>query len=137
MGQMTPYDDNDYVYQMAEYTSDSNGDDVSLHNATSDGVLSDNDDNLSATIRFDDLGNIHDNLMCNDENEYFKRSYESDMLWSSSSYLSSSDSTTSVLSFNENPLPPYAPSLFSTIPPHLSSAYQFQVKLNSLLSRQA
>ena len=68
---------------------------------------------------------------------YFDCIDESDMSWMSDSSASESysDSETSVLSFDDNHIPEFAPSMFRHIPSHMSSAYQFQVELNSLFDR--
>lgn len=103
-------------------------------NCASD-LASDDGDEHSATIRFDDLVEVYDELHRGGEYQFYDCIDDSDMSWSTASSSSSSESNSSVLSFEESPLPEYTPSLFSTVPPHLSAAYQFQVEMNSLLDR--
>ena len=130
----------DNGYQIAEYNIDDNcidgnGNDISSHDEYYGDTASEDDDDHSTTIRFDELGDIYDDLQHDGEDHYFDCIDDSDMSWSSSSSLSSSDSESSVLSFDDNPLPEYTPLLFPTVPPHLSAAYEFQVDMNSLLDQ--
>ena len=110
---------------------------IDADNYSDDGDnYSDDMDDHSATIRFDDLADMYDNLVYDDD-AYFDCIDESDMSWTSDSSASESysDSDNSVLSFDDDHVPEFAPSMFRHIPPHMSSAYQFQVELNSLFDR--
>jgi len=135
------YDD-DYIYGIG-YDLDGEGevDDAPVDGTInadkySDDEYSDDGDDHSATIRFGDLADMYDTMGYEDE-RYFGCIDASDMSWSSDSSASESysDSDTSVLSFDDDRLPEFAPPMFRHIPPHMSSAYQFQVELSSLFDR--
>ena len=118
------YDD-DYIYGIG-YDLDGEGevDDAPVDGTInadkySDDEYSDDGDDHSATIRFGDLADMYDTMGYEDE-RYFGCIDASDMSsWSSDSSASESysDSDTSVLSFDDDRLPEFAPPMFRHIPP--------------------
>ena len=73
-------------------------------------------DDHSATIRFGNLADMYDNMVYEDDT-YFGCIDASDMSWTSDSSASDSDSDTSVLSFDDDRLPEFAPPMYRHIPP--------------------
>ena len=114
------YDD-DYIYGI-EYDLDGEGE---VDDASVDGTIdadkysddgnnhSDDGDDHSATIRFGDLADMYDTMDYEDET-YFGCIDASDMSWTSdlSASESYSDSDTSVLSFDDDRVPEFAPPMF-------------------------
>ena len=98
---------------------------------------SDDGDDHSATIRFGDLADMYENVVDKDDT-YFGCIEASDMSWTSldsSASESYSDSDTYVSSFDDDRLPEFAQPMFQHTPTHMSSAYQFQVEMNSLFDQ--
>ena len=118
------YDD-DYIFGRDNFDSGGEVDvdpvdgAINADNCSDDGdMYSDDGDDHSATIRFGDLADMYENMVYEDDT-YFDCIDESDMSWRSDSSASESvsDSDTSVLCFDDDRVPEFAPSMFRHIPP--------------------